>query len=147
MAKVAFEDLTPGRSIDLGEVQVDREEMLAFSRRFDPQPIHLDEEYAKQSILGGLSASGWFTASLWMRAYVDHVLADSTSQGSPGGRNLAWLAPVFPGDVLRCGLEVTAARRSRSRQGLGIVDLVATVHRGDECVMRFECTGMFGTRS
>lgn len=54
MATIAFEDLQPGTVIDLGEVKVDREEMLAFSQRFDPQPFHLDEEAAKRSVLGGL---------------------------------------------------------------------------------------------
>jgi acyl dehydratase len=149
----AFEDLTPGRIIDLGEVKVDREEMLAFARRFDPQPFHLDEEAGRRSVLGGLSASGWFTASLWMRAYVDHLLADSTSQGSPGGRELSWLAPVYPGDVLRCRLEVLSARRSGSRPGLGLVEITGTAHRrtpdadsGEECVLRFTFTGFFGTR-
>jgi acyl dehydratase len=148
--RIAFEDLTSGQVIDLGETVVDRQEMLDFARRFDPQPFHLDEEAARQSILGGLSASGWFTASLWMRAYVDHVLADSTSQGSPGGKELAWLAPVRPGDVLRCQVEVLSARRSRSRPNLGLVEIVGTTYRrcedaDDECVLRFTFIGMFGT--
>jgi len=153
VSTIAFEDLEPGLVIDLGEVVVDREEMLAFARRFDPQPFHLDEEAGRRSILGGLCASGWFTASLWMRAYVDHVLADSTSQGSPGGQELSWLAPVFPGDRLRCRLEVLSSRRSRRRPGLGVVEILGTAHRpkddtpdGEECVLRFRFVGLFGTR-
>ncbi|MCP2260434.1 Acyl dehydratase [Streptoalloteichus tenebrarius] len=150
MAHYAFEDLTPGLIIDLGEVVVDREEMLAFARRFDPQPFHVDEEAARDSVLGGLCASGWFTASLWMRAYFDHVLADSTSQGSPGGKELSWLAPVRAGDVLRCQLEVLSARRSRSRPGLGLVEITGTANRAgqdgaEECVLRFTFVGLFGT--
>jgi acyl dehydratase len=147
VATIAYEDLTPGKIIDLGSVKVDREEMLAFSRRFDPQPYHLDEEAASRSILGGLCASGWFTASLWMRAYVDHVLADSTAQGSPGGRGFSWPAPVFPDDVLRFTLEIIDSRLSRSRPGLGVVDLVGTAHRDEDCVLRLDCTGFFGTRA
>ncbi|MCP2169987.1 MaoC family dehydratase [Goodfellowiella coeruleoviolacea] len=146
MTTTAFEDLVPGRVIDLGESTVDRAEMLAFAERFDPQPFHLDEEAGRQSVLGGLCASGWFTASLWMRAYVDHVLAGSTSQGSPGCRELSWLAPVFPGDVLRCQLEVLGARRSRTRPNLGMVDMRGTAHRGERCVLRLAFTGMFGCR-
>jgi acyl dehydratase len=147
MATIAFEDLTPGTVIDLGEAKVDREEMLAFNQRFDPQPFHLDEQAAKRSVLGGLCASGWFTACLWMRAYVDGVLLDSTSQGSPGGRELSWLAPVFPGDVLRMRLEVIGARLSRSRPGLGLAEIVGSAHRCDECVLRMTFTGIFGTRA
>jgi acyl dehydratase len=147
MARIAFEDLTPGTVIDLGDVKVDREEMLAFNQRFDPQPFHLDEEAAKRSVLGGLCASGWFTACLWMRSYVDHVLADSTSQGSPGGREMSWLAPVFPGDVLCMRLEVIGARLSRSRPGLGLVEMVGSAQRGEESVLRMIFTGMFATRA
>ncbi len=94
MTELAFEDFTPGRVFDLGTQVADREEMIAFARRFDPQPFHLDEEAAKASVLGGLCASGWFTASLWMRAFVDGVLSKSTSQGSPGGTSFAWPAPM-----------------------------------------------------
>ncbi|MCP3800457.1 MaoC family dehydratase [Allokutzneria sp. A3M-2-11 16] len=146
MASIAYEDLTPGRVIDLGEIVVDKTEMLAFNERFDPQPFHLDEEAGRDSVLGGLCASGWFTASLWMRQYVDHVLAGSTSQGSPGGKDLSWRAPVFPGDVLRCQIEVLSARLSKSRPNLGLVEINGTADRGNDCVMSFTFTGMFGTR-
>ncbi|MCI2424136.1 MaoC family dehydratase [Saccharopolyspora sp. K220] len=146
MGAIAYEDLTPGRVFDLGKVEVDRAEMLAFAERFDPQPFHLDEEAGRNSVLGGLCASGWFTASLWMRGYVDHVLADSTSQGSPGGKELAWLAPVFPGDVLQLRLEVNSRRLSQSKPNLGLVEVTGTADRGDERVLSFNFVAMFGTR-
>jgi acyl dehydratase len=143
---LAFEDLTPGRVFDLGTTVVDREEMVAFARRFDPQPFHVDDDAAASSLFKGLAASGWFTAGLWMRAYVDTVLNRATSLGSPGGDEIAWPAPVFAGDELRASMEVVEARRSRSRPGLGLVKLRATLHRGDELVFRSTFTGMFGTR-
>lgn len=146
VARIAYEDLEPGSVFDLGKVEIDRADMLDFARRFDPQPFHVDEDAAKASIFGGLCASGWYTASLWMRAYVDHVLADSTSQGSPGGRELSWLAPVFPGDILRFGMEVTGRRRSRRRPELGLVDIAGTADRGTERVLRFHFTGIFSSR-
>jgi acyl dehydratase len=143
---IAFEDLVPGRTFHLGEAVVDRDEMVAFNRRFDPQPFHLDEEAAKSSLLGGLCASGWFTASLWMRCYVDTLLLDSTSQGSPGGREMAWPAPVYPGDRLRMNLDVLSARPSTSRPELGVVEITGTAHRDGECVLRLTFTGIFGRR-
>ncbi len=146
MSGIAYEDLAPGTRIDLGTVRIDRDEMLAFSRRFDPQPFHLDEEAGKNSLLGGLCASGWYTASLFMRAYVDHVLTGSTAQGSPGGNDLSWTAPVFPGDVLRFGIDVQTQRRSRSKPDLGLVEIMGTAHRDDEQVMRFTFLGLFGVR-
>lgn len=145
-AELAFEDLTPGRVFDLGTTVVDRAEMVAFARRFDPQPFHVDAAVAAESIFGGLAASGWFTAGLWMRAYVDGVLARATSLGSPGGEDIAWPAPVFAGDELRASMEVVSARLSRSRPGLGLVTLRATLHRSDTLVFRSTFTGMFGTR-
>jgi acyl dehydratase len=143
----AFEDLVPGRVFELGSTVVDRDEMLAFARRFDPQPFHVDEAAAAASLFGGLAASGWFTAALWMRLYADAVLAGSTSLGSPGGEDIAWPAPVFAGDELRGTAEVLGARRSASRPGLGLVRLRAGLHRGDVEVFRSVFTGMFGTRS
>jgi acyl dehydratase len=142
----AFEDFVTGRSIDLGTVTVHRAEMLAFAERFDPQPFHTDEQAARESVLGGLCASGWFTCSVWMRAYVDTVLAGSTSQGSPGGRELSWPAPVFPGDVLSCRAEIGTTRLSASRPGLGLVEISGTAWRGDTRVLGLTFTGMFGTR-
>lgn len=147
--RYTFEDFVPDQEIDLGTVTVDRDEMLAFSRRFDPQPFHLDEQAAAESVFGALSASGWFTCALWMRAYVDSVLADSTSLGSPGGSELRWSAPVFPGDDLHCTLTVFSARRSASRPELGLVEIVGRAavaggRRDGREVLRFTFTGMFG---
>lgn len=147
MPTIAYEDLGPGRVIDLGTVSVDREEMLAFNRRFDPQPFHVDEQAAASSLLGGLCASGWFTAALWMRAYADTILLGSTSLGSPGGREIAWPAPTFPGDVLEARAEVLSARVSRSRPGVGLVEVSGTLERGDQSVFRAVFTGMFGLRA
>jgi acyl dehydratase len=146
MTELHFEDFTTGRVFDLGTTVVDHDEMVAFARRFDPQPFHVDEEAGKASIFGGLAASGWFTASLWMRAYYDSVLARAASLGSPGGEEIVWPAPVFAGDELRAVMEVVEARRSRSRPNLGLVKLRASLHRGDEMVFRSVFTGMFGTR-
>lgn len=144
--ELAFEDFTPGRVFDLGTTVVDRDEMVTFARRFDPQPFHLDEAAAAASLFKGLAASGWFTAALWMRAYADGVLARATSLGSPGGEEIAWPAPVFAGDELRASMEVLDARRSRSRPGLGLVTVRATLQRDDVIVFRSRFTGMFGTR-
>ncbi|GAB3296033.1 MaoC family dehydratase [Parasphingorhabdus pacifica] len=146
MAKIAYEDLVPGSAFDLGAVTIDRDDMVDFARRFDPQPFHLDEQAGKDSVLGGLCASGWYTASLWMRAYVDGLLGDSTSQGSPGGNELTWSAPVFPGDTLRFEARINERRLSGSKPGLGLVEITGTADRDADQVMRFTFLGMFGTR-
>jgi acyl dehydratase len=143
MDQLAFEDFTPGRVFELGTVTADREEMIDFARRFDPQPFHLDEEAARESVFGKLSASGWFTVGLWMRMFVDEVLLRSTGQGSPGGTEFRWLRPLFPGDVVQGRAEVLAARPLRSRPGLGLVELRAELHRGEDLLFRSDFSGMF----
>lgn len=146
MAQFAFEDFTGGRVFDLGTITVDGDEMIAFARRFDPQPFHLDPVAAAANpVLGGLCASGWFTASLWMRAWAEGVLNHSTSLGSPGGNNLSWPAPVFAGDVLSARSGILGARVSRSKPELGLVDVLATLHRGDQPVFRAQFTALFAT--
>ncbi|MEJ8281520.1 MaoC/PaaZ C-terminal domain-containing protein [Pseudonocardia spirodelae] len=146
MAELHFEDLPAGAVFDLGTTVVDHDEMVAFSARFDPQPFHLDP-VAGERVFGGLAASGWFTAGLWMRAYVDTLLSRADSLGSPGGDEISWPAPVFAGDELHARMEVLAARVSRSRPSMGLVTLLGTLERDGTCVFRSRFTGMFGVRA
>lgn len=127
-ATLFFDDLTPGAHFNLGIVDVDREEMIAYAQRFDPQWYHVNAEAAKNSEYGDLIASGFFTISLFMRAYVDHVLARAAAAASPGLEELRWRAAVYAGDQLAVGLDVLDAAAS-SRPGLGTVTLVATMTR------------------
>ena len=143
---VYFEDLRPGDAYDLGTTTVDEGEMLAFARRFDPQPFHVDPVAAAGTPFGGLIASGWFTASLFMRLYVDGVLADSTSQGSPGLSELRWLAPVRAGDELAGRLTVLESTPSGTRPGRGTVVLRGELLRAGEPVLRTTFRGLFGRR-
>lgn len=146
--RLAFPDFVQGRVFELGTVTIDQDEMTAFARRFDPQPFHVDPVAgADNPVLGGLCASGWFTASLWMRAWVDGVLSRTDSLGSPGGGECTWPAPVFPGDELTARAEVLGARMSRSKPWLGLVDVRATMHRGEDCVFRFRFTVLIRTGS
>ena len=141
-----FEDFRPGDTFDLGTAEVDKAEMLAFARRFDPQPFHVDAEAAARSPYGGIIASGWFTMAIFMRLYVDGVLANSTSQGSPGLSELRWLAPVRAGDVLTGRLTVVEAVPSATRPGRGTVVLRGELLRDAEPVMRSTFRGLFGRR-
>jgi acyl dehydratase len=127
MTTLTFEDFPPGRFGTFGPRHVTREEILAFATEFDPQPMHLDEEAAKQSLLGGLSASGWHLCSIMMRMMVDGFMGHAASLGSPGVNEVRWLAPLRPGDDLMLDVDVTEARPSRSRSDTGIVTFRCTV--------------------
>jgi len=111
---LSFDDFEPGRVYELGTKVVSQDEIVAFARQFDPQPFHLDPEAAKDSVFGGLVASGWHTGAMWMRLYVDSLLGGASGQGSSGIEELRWLAPVRPGDTLSGRLTVLEATVSES---------------------------------
>ena len=121
MTTLTFEDFPPGRFGTFGPRHVTREEILVFAAEFDPQPMHLDEEAAKLSLLKGLSASGWHLCSIMMRMMVDGFVGRAASLGSPGVNEVRWLAPLRPGDDLLLDVDVMEARVSRSRPETGIV--------------------------
>ena len=118
---LAFEDFPPGRFGSFGPRRVTREEMIAFATEFDPQPMHLDEEAAKRSMLKGLSGSGWHLCAIVMRMMFDGYIGRTASLGSPGVNEMRWLAPFRPGDDLTIDVDVAEARISRSRPDTGIV--------------------------
>ena len=116
-----FEDYIPGTIYEFDGFEVEQEAVVRFAREFDPQPFHIDEQAATESVFGGLIASGWHTASLMMRVLVDEYISSVASLSSPGIDELRWLAPVRPGDTLRVRATVLEARRSRSKPDRGIV--------------------------
>jgi acyl dehydratase len=126
MVRYSFEDFPPGRFGSFGPRHVTRDEMLAFAAEFDPQPMHLDESAATQSMLEGLSGSGWHLCSLMMRMLCDGFVTRTASLGSPGVNEVRWLAPLRPGDDVTLEVDVMEARLSRSRPETGIVTFKST---------------------
>ncbi len=134
-----FEDYVPGEVHEFGSIEVEEAEVIAFARRFDPQPFHTDPEAAKNSIFGGLIASGWHTACLMMRLCVDHYLSRVASLGSPGVDEVRWLKPVFPGDTLSLRITVLETARSCSRPDRGTVrGYIEVLNQDREIVMTME---------
>ena len=131
-----FEDYVDGAVHDFGSIAVKESEVVDFAKRFDPQPFHMNPELAKHSIYGGLIASGWHSASLMMRLFVEHYLSHVASLGSPGVDELRWLKPVRPGDVLSLRVTVSKTSRSRSKPDRGIVhSYVETLNQNGDVVM------------
>ena len=142
-----FEDFREGQVFELGEKTLTKQEIVAFAREYDPQPFHVDEEAAKQSAFGGLIASGWHTAAVFMRLYVDALLHRAASMGSPGVEELRWHRPVRPGDALSARLTVLDASPSANNPRRGTVYFVSEVRNGrGETVMTIKARGLFARR-
>jgi acyl dehydratase len=116
-----FEDYGGGAVHEFGSVVVEEEEVLDFGRRYVPLSYHVDKQAAKNSIYGGLIASGWHTAALMMRLDTNNYLSKVGNLGSPGCDDIRWDKPVFPGDELSVRVTVLEARISQSRPDRGIV--------------------------
>ena len=123
-----FEDYEAGRVYELGSVQVELAEVVEFATRYDPQYFHINESQAKESIYGGIIASGWHTASMTMRVFADNFLSDVSSMGSPGLDELRWYHPVRPGDILFVSAIVLETRLSKSKPDRGVMRTRTEVH-------------------
>ena len=124
-----FEDYYVGMVDEFGEVSVTADEIVEFARRYDPQPMHLDAR-------DGLIASGWHTAAMVMRLFVENYLSKVATLPSPGIDELRWMRPVRPGDTLRVRVTVVETRRSRSKPDRGLVHgLVEVLNQRGEVVM------------
>ncbi|MDY6765554.1 MAG: MaoC family dehydratase [Halobacteria archaeon] len=135
MSNLYFEDLEVGEEWEHGSYTLTQEEILEFAERYDPQPFHTDEEAAQDSIYGGLIASGWHTASVAMRMYVEGFLNDTACMGSRGVDKLRWHRPVRPGDTLSVRVEVLDKEDERN-PNLGLVHIDIDVeNQDDEVVM------------
>jgi len=116
-----LDDFTVGQVIVHSDWRVTADDIIAFAREFDPQPFHVDPGATETAITGGLIASGWHVAAIFMRTMCDAFLVDSTSMGSPGVDRLQWLTPVRPDDTLSARSTVVEVRPSKSRPDRGMV--------------------------
>jgi acyl dehydratase len=144
-----FEDIKVGDRAEVGRHTFTADEIKKFATKFDPQPFHLDEAAAAKSNFGALCASGWHTASVWMRLMVEHNKREDAAQRahgepaaalgpSPGFRELKWLKPVYVGDTITYATEIVETRASNSRPGWGLMSFKNTgVNQNNEPVISF----------
>ena len=126
MTERYLEDFAAGQTFTSGRVRVDAERIKKFAAEFDPQPFHLDESAAAESIFRGLVASGWHTTAMTMKLLVDGDIKIAGGLIGAGLDELRWPRPVRPGDELRVECEVLEARASKTRPGQGIIKVRAT---------------------
>jgi acyl dehydratase len=146
--KLFWEDFVEGSLAEYGPRLVTREEIVAFAAEFDPQPMHLDEDAARATMLAGLAASGWHTCVLVNRLLVDGLMSKAHSMGAPGVDEVKWLRPVRPGDRLAIHATVLEKRASRSRPEMGFVSFQFDLrNQAGESVMTLTCPLMVARRS
>ena len=134
-----FEDYKEDTFLEIGPVYVKKDDLIEFALRYDPQPMHIDSEYAIKGPYEGLIASGWQTCALVMRELVKNYFSPSSSLGSPGIDELQWLKPVRPGDRLTVRATILETKRSRSKPDRGLVrTLVEALNQQQEKVVSFK---------
>jgi acyl dehydratase len=137
-ARYFFEDFAVGQVFNSGKLRVDAEQITAFAAQFDPQPFHLDEEAAQQTVFRGLAASGWHTAALTMRLMLDGEFRPAGGIIGVGFDELKWSLPVRPGDELQARSEILEVRPSKSRADRGMIRVrTTTFNQNDEAVQVF----------
>jgi acyl dehydratase len=121
-----LEDLEVGQRFVSGTHLVDEAQIKEFARQFDPQPFHLDEEAAKQTLFGGLVASGWHTAAISMRLFVEALQIAGGNIGAGG--EITWPKPTRAGAILHLESEVVGVRPSQSRPDRGMATVRNETH-------------------
>lgn len=145
-----FEDMKIGDVREFGSYLFTKENIVRFAQKYDPQPFHLDEEAAKNSLFGALCASGWHTGAACMRKIVDFNKAQyeaAIARGekpvaggpSPGFKNLKWVKPVYAGDTVTYSSEIVELRESGTRPEWGIMFAkIVGVNQNGERVYEFD---------
>ena len=142
-----FEDFEAGEVYDLGTRAVSAAEIIAFARKYDPQPFHVDPEAAKDSAFGGLIASGWHTSAMFMSLLANTIKRENwASMGAPGLDTCRWVMPVRPGDVLSATMEVLELRRSKTRPFGILRNRGSMTNQDGKEVMFLEGIGLYGLR-
>jgi len=121
------EDYNVGDVFDLGTYDVTLEEIIEFSRKYDPFPFHVDDQAAQATVFGGIISSGWLTALVWLRMMHEAFLCHDTTLGSPGHEEMVWPIPVRPGDRLNGQVVIKECRVSASKPDLGFVRYASTL--------------------
>ena len=154
-----FEDIEIGARRELGAFTFAPEDIKRFAAQFAPQPFHLDEEAGRNSLFGGLAASGWHVASVCMKLLVadgQRLAAEAAARGeqaavwgpSPGFRELRWIRPVLAGDTISYSNEVETKRTSEKRPQWGILQARNTgINQRNEVVFSFLATAFVPRRN
>ncbi|WP_330633253.1 MaoC/PaaZ C-terminal domain-containing protein [Halocatena halophila] len=141
-----FEEVSIGETHEASSYTVEKEEMLSFAEKYDPQPFHVNEEAAKDSIFGGLVASGLYTYGITQKMAVHNIVNGAELRGAIGIDNLRWKQPVRPEDIL--SIKIEPVDKEPQSDDIGIVSMsTQTINQDNEEVftgvmlLRYQRTG------
>ena len=141
-----FDDLKVGDHFKSEPLEVTERQVVEFAHKFDPQMFHLTRKRAERTVFKGLIASGWHTAAMTMRLFVQTLNFTEGAIGL-GVDELRWPNPVRPGDSLRVETEILELRPSRSKPDYGIIRLRnATTNQQGEIVQTMTASAMVPRR-
>lgn len=146
-----FEDYTIGQSFDIPEISLSKEKIISFAKEYDPRYFHTDENLAKETRFGGIIASGLQTIvscwAAWVKMGID---ADGMICGMELTNN-RWIKPVYPGDILRGRLTITAKNLRADKKTGSVSNRLGVKNQKGELVLTLEttalikCKNAFGT--
>lgn len=127
-----FEDYQPGHFGQFGPHVAHRDDIIAFATDFDPQPMHIDEEAGRNSLLGGLAGSGWHMVSLAMRMAADGFLSTTSGARSYRIDETRWFSPFFPDQPLMLSVDVLSAEPFQPNPACGLVTFRLALLKADD---------------
>ena len=143
-----FEDLPVGAVVDhaVTRTVTEADNTLFSVLTMNPQPLHLDEDFASRTEFGTRVVNSMFTLSLLVGLSVYETTL-GTTVANLGFDDIAFPAPVFPGDTLHAQTEVIATRPSSSRPTQGVVTFEhRAFNQRDELVARCRRTALMHRR-
>lgn len=136
MTARTIEDVTTGETHRTAAFEITREGAMAYAARFDPQPMHLDDDAAAESFFGEFTASGWYTLSVTMKLMVESRPFGDTPLVGVRVDGIRFSKPVTPGMTLHAESEITDIRRSGTRTDRGYVTMLVRTLAGEDEVLR-----------
>ena len=147
MPKRYLDDFAVGETFTAAPFTLEADEIIAFARRYDPQPFHIDHDQAARTHFGGLIASGFQTIAAGFAQWVRLGWFDGVSMGGPAMDRVRWIAPVHPGDTLHTFVRVLVVRPSRSKPDRGVLGLAFSIrNQAEQTVATFEATAIIARR-
>lgn len=131
--KTYWDDIEPGGILETGSVTLNAADIRIFAEKFDPQPYHLDREAGKESLFGGLCASGWHVSAVMMKLVSDQLAKERIPLVGSGNVSwLEWYRPAFDGDSLSARVTVIAKSLPENETDHGLIECDIAIRNQDE---------------